>query len=53
MNDLELLQTAGKGVLMGNADSRLKGSLAGHEVIGTNAEEAVAAYLDVLFLGGG
>lgn len=53
LNDRELLQTAGKGVLMGNADPRLKGSLAGHEVIGTNAEEAVAAYLDVLFLGGG
>jgi Cof subfamily protein (haloacid dehalogenase superfamily) len=52
MNDLELLRTVGKGVLMGNADPRLKAALHGQEVIGTNVEEAVARYLDELFLGG-
>jgi Cof subfamily protein (haloacid dehalogenase superfamily) len=50
LNDLELLQGVGKGVLMGNADPRLKAALPGREVIGTNADEAVARYLDVLFL---
>jgi Cof subfamily protein (haloacid dehalogenase superfamily) len=52
MNDLELLRGVGKGVVMGNADPRLKAALVGQEVIGTNAEEAVARYLDALFLGG-
>ncbi len=52
MNDLELLQEAGKGVVMGNADPRLKAALDGQEVIGTNAEEAVARHLESLFLGG-
>jgi len=50
MNDLELLRDVGKGVVMGNADPRLKAALDGREVIGTNAEEAVARYLDALFL---
>jgi Cof subfamily protein (haloacid dehalogenase superfamily) len=50
MNDLQLLKTAGKGVLMGNADPRLRAALTGHEIIGTNAEEAVAMYLEKLFL---
>ncbi len=49
MNDLELLRGVGKGVLMGNADPRLKAALDGQEVIGTNAEESVARYLDALF----
>ncbi len=53
MNDLELLRDVGKGVLMGNADPRLKAALDGQEVIGSNAEEAVARYLDELFLGAG
>jgi Cof subfamily protein (haloacid dehalogenase superfamily) len=52
MNDLELLRGVGKGILMGNADPRLKAALNGQEVIGTNADEAVARYLDALFLGG-
>ena len=49
MNDLQLLRTAGKGVLMGNADPRLKAALPDQEVIGTNADEAVAGYLERLF----
>lgn len=44
-NDLQMLRAAGKGVLMGNADGRLKEALPHLEVIGSNAEEAVAKYL--------
>jgi Cof subfamily protein (haloacid dehalogenase superfamily) len=49
MNDLELLGAVGKGLVMGNADPRLKATLGHLEVIGTNADEAVAHYLDRLF----
>lgn len=49
MNDLELLGGVGKGVLMGNADPCLKAALGHLEVIGTNADEAVAGYLDQLY----
>jgi Cof subfamily protein (haloacid dehalogenase superfamily) len=49
MNDLELLRTVGKGLVMGNADPCLKATLGHLEVIGTNADEAVARYLDQLF----
>ena len=52
LNDLELLHYAGKGVVMGNGDTRLKAALPACEVIGSHAEEAVARYLDALFLGG-
>jgi Cof subfamily protein (haloacid dehalogenase superfamily) len=49
MNDLELLGVVGKGVLMGNADPRLKAALGHLEVIGSNADEAVACYLERIF----
>ncbi|MFD2113858.1 Cof-type HAD-IIB family hydrolase [Thiorhodococcus fuscus] len=48
-NDLEMLRYAGKGVLMANADPRLKEALPNLEVIGSNAEESVATYLRTLF----
>jgi len=48
LNDLELLSYAGKGVVMGNADPRLKAALPECEVIGSHAEEAVARYLDAM-----
>ena len=48
-NDLEMLHYAGKGVLMGNADPSLRAALPDLEVIGSNAEEAVAVYLARLF----
>ncbi|EGV33427.1 Cof-like hydrolase [Thiorhodococcus drewsii AZ1] len=48
-NDLEMLRYAGKGVLMANADPRLKEALPDLEVIGSNAEESVATYLRTLF----
>ena len=50
MNDRELLAAVGKGVLMGNADPRLKAGLPGLEVIGSNADESVARYLAAAFL---
>ncbi|WP_295383915.1 Cof-type HAD-IIB family hydrolase [uncultured Thiodictyon sp.] len=50
MNDLELLQCAGTGILMANADPRLRAALPALQVIGSNAEESVARYLEGLFL---
>lgn len=52
MNDMEMLRTAGKGVLMGNADPRLKEDLRDLEEIGSNREESVARYLEERFLTG-
>ncbi len=46
LNDRELLKRAGKGVLMENADPRLKESLPLMEVIGNNRDESVARYLE-------
>jgi Cof subfamily protein (haloacid dehalogenase superfamily) len=50
MNDREMLECAGKGVLMGNADPRLQAALPHLERIGTNADESVARYLEAAFL---
>ncbi len=49
MNDKEMLTMAGKGYVMGNAHQRLKEQLPELEVIGTNAEQAVARLLRDLF----
>ncbi len=49
LNDIEMLSTAGSGVLMGNADPRLKAALPDNLVIGGNDEEAAARYLEALF----
>lgn len=49
LNDLELLRTAGTGVLMGNADPKLKAALPGNLVIGENGDEAVAHFLEGVF----
>jgi Cof subfamily protein (haloacid dehalogenase superfamily) len=45
LNDYELLSMAGKGLIMGNAHDALKACLPEQEVIGCNAEDAVAQYL--------
>lgn len=45
MNDLEMLSFVGKGIIMGNADPRLKNALPHLEVIGENKNDAVAHYL--------
>ncbi|QZY55219.1 Cof-type HAD-IIB family hydrolase [Crassaminicella profunda] len=49
-NDLEMLTVAGKGLVMGNANDKLKEALPNHEIIKTNDEDAVANYLEKLFL---
>lgn len=46
LNDADMLATAGKGLVMENADARLKQRLPELEVIGSCAEEAVASYLE-------
>ncbi|NEX22350.1 Cof-type HAD-IIB family hydrolase [Thiorhodococcus mannitoliphagus] len=51
-NDIEMLQVAGTQVLMANAVPWLKAALPEAEIIGTNAEEAVAQYLLEHCLGG-
>lgn len=49
MNDVEMLSMTGKGCLMSNAHQRLKDTLYGHEIIGSNAEDAVPHYLRRLY----
>lgn len=49
MNDKEMLSMAGKGCIMGNAHQRLKDLLPELEVIGSNADDAVAHYLRKLY----
>ncbi len=46
MNDKEMLEMAGKGLIMATAHDRLKEALPEHEIIGSNVEEAVAHYLE-------
>ncbi len=50
MNDKEMLESVGKGCVMGNALPRLKESLPHLEVIGSCSEQGVARYLQRLFL---
>lgn len=44
-NDLQMLSSTGKGLIMGNAPSILKDALPDLEVIKTNAEDGVARYI--------
>ncbi|SPW27585.1 HMP-PP phosphatase [Edwardsiella tarda] len=50
MNDLEMLEMAGKGCIMVDAHQRLKDLLAQCEVIGSNADDAVPHYLRQMYL---
>jgi len=50
MNDKEMLTMAGKGCIMSNSHQRLKDLLPELEVIGTNADEAVARWLRKMYL---
>jgi Cof subfamily protein (haloacid dehalogenase superfamily) len=52
MNDLEMLALAGKGILMENADPRLKEALPHLERIGTNRDQSVARWLESNLLAG-
>ena len=49
-NDLEMLSIVGKGCIMGNASEKLKKALPNNEIIGLNYEDAVAKYLEKLYL---
>ncbi|RNF13603.1 haloacid dehalogenase-like hydrolase [Trypanosoma conorhini] len=49
MNDRKMLQLAGKGCIMDNAQARLKEALPQLEVIGRNTEDAVAKKLREVF----
>ncbi|AXF77876.1 sugar/pyridoxal phosphate phosphatase YigL [Erwinia tracheiphila] len=49
LNDKEMLNMAGKGCIMNNADQRLKNLLPELEVIGSNADNAVPNYLCKLY----
>jgi Cof subfamily protein (haloacid dehalogenase superfamily) len=50
MNDAEMLSMAGKGLVMGTSHHKVKEALPNNEVIGSNADDAVAHYLhDHLF----
>ncbi|UPA11776.1 HAD family hydrolase [Borrelia venezuelensis] len=45
-NDVDMLENVNKGLLMGNANYRLKKMLSYLEIIGTNDNEAVAHYIN-------
>ncbi|MCG9693408.1 Cof-type HAD-IIB family hydrolase [Vibrio sp. Isolate22] len=46
MNDAEMLAMAGKGLIMGTSHEKVMQALPNNEVIGSNADDAVAHYLD-------
>ncbi len=50
LNDFEMLQLVGKGIIMGNAYDELKKALPKNEVIQSNDEDGVVKYLEKLFL---
>ncbi|MHA2717988.1 Cof-type HAD-IIB family hydrolase [Vibrio owensii] len=45
MNDVEMLSMAGKGLVMGTSHEKVMKALPNNEVIGSNADDAVAHYL--------
>lgn len=46
MNDAEMLAMAGKGLIMGTSHEKVMQALPDNEVIGSNADDAVAHYLE-------
>ena len=50
LNDKEMLQVVGKGIIMGDASEKLKKLLPDYEVIGTSSEDAEGHYLEKIFL---
>lgn len=50
LNDKEMLEVVGKGLVMGNASEKLKKALPNNEVIGTSDEDSEARYLKKIFL---
>lgn len=49
MNDQEMLEMAGKGCIMSNAQQRLKDTLPFLEIIGSNKDDAVPHYLQCIY----
>jgi Cof subfamily protein (haloacid dehalogenase superfamily) len=49
MNDLQMLQLAGKALVMGNASPRVRAALPGIEAIGSHRDEAMAHYIQALY----
>lgn len=49
LNDLEMLQTVGKGYIMGNAHDKLIKALPTHDIIRPNTEEGLAKKLQEIF----
>ncbi|WP_248796883.1 Cof-type HAD-IIB family hydrolase [Pseudomonas sp. MWU13-2105] len=45
MNDVEMLSSIGKGLVMGTAHAKVFQALPGHETLGSCSEESVARYL--------
>lgn len=45
MNDVEMLNAAGQGLVMATAQARVKATLSDKAIIGSHADEAVARYL--------
>ncbi|POF55917.1 sugar/pyridoxal phosphate phosphatase YigL, partial [Vibrio vulnificus] len=45
MNDVEMLSMAGKGLVMETSHEKVKKALPDNEIIGSNADDAVAHYL--------
>lgn len=50
LNDFEMLNCVGEGILMGNCNPRLKALLPNNKVIKKNSEDGVAEYLKEIFL---
>lgn len=50
MNDYDMLSISGKPCIMENSDSRLKKILPYAEVIGNNADDSVAVFLEKMFI---
>lgn len=50
LNDKEMLEIVGKGIVMGNASEKLKKALPNNEIIGTSDEDSEAKYLAKIFL---
>lgn len=49
LNDYEMLEAVGEGLLMGNCNPRLKELLPNNKVVGRNDEDGVAEYLKKIF----
>lgn len=49
LNDKEMLELVGKGIIMGNGDKKLQELLPKCEVIGTSDDDSEAKYLQVFF----